>query len=549
MGRSTLFADLARIVRIARYCDEGNISTVEVLERLRTQHLGAASRRVGRREWLVSMGRAAAVGAVASIAAPVCHAAALPRIRQNLNVGIVGAGLAGLTCADQLNGAGIHAALYDADVRTGGRCFSLRGFFPGQVAERGGEFIDNLHKTMLGYARRFDLPIEDVSKLPGEVFYVFNGQHWPESVVVDQFREFIGAMHIDLRRLSRRVTADAHTDIDVQLDNTSLLAYLEGQNGASMVAGPIVKEAIIQAYIAEYGLAPAQQSCLNFLLFIHADRRSKFTPFGVFSDERWHVLDGNDRIVEGLTNDLASQIQFGMQLVRVGRTPAGAIELTFKSGSQTLVRTHDAAVLAIPFTVLRDVELDASLALPLAKRNAIDFLGYGTNAKMMVGFTGRPWVGLGSTGASYSDLLHHQTTWETNPARAGSNQAILTDYSGAERGATLNPLAAQSEAELFLSDLDIVYPGAAGAATRIGGQLVVHLEHWPSNPFTQGSYTCYLPGQFTTIAGIEGQPVNNLYFAGEHTNSFYEFQGFMEGAALSGIQAATDILKAIRKAA
>jgi monoamine oxidase len=37
--------------------------------------------------------------------------------------------------------------------------------------------------------------------------------------------------------------------------------------------------------------------------------------------------------------------------------------------------------------------------------------------------------------------------------------------------------------------------------------------------------------------------VRNLYFAGEHANSFYDFQGFMEGAALSGIDAATAILR------
>ena len=37
-----------------------------------------------------------------------------------------------------------------------------------------------------------------------------------------------------------------------------------------------------------------------------------------------------------------------------------------------------------------------------------------------------------------------------------------------------------------------------------------------------------------------------LYFAGEHANSFYEAQGFMEGAALSGLKAATDILRALK---
>ena len=57
----------------------------------------------------------------------------------------------------------------------------------------------------------------------------------------------------------------------------------------------------------------------------------------------------------------------------------------------------------------------------------------------------------------------------------------------------------------------------------------------------------YLPGQFTTIAGLEGLPAGSLYFAGEHANSFYEFQGFLEGAALSGIAAAAAILKPAKR--
>jgi monoamine oxidase len=77
--------------------------------------------------------------------------------------------------------------------------------------------------------------------------------------------------------------------------------------------------------------------------------------------------------------------------------------------------------------------------------------------------------------------------------------------------------------------------------------VVAHLEHWPSNPLTRGSYTCYRPGQFTTIAGLEGLPAGNLYFAGEHADSFYEWQGFMEGAALSGIAAGAAILRVSRK--
>jgi monoamine oxidase len=455
----------------------------------------------------------------------------------NLNVGIVGAGLAGLACGYELKKKGVAATVYEAATRAGGRCWSLRGLFPGQVAERGGEFLDNLHKTMLGYTQEFGLALEDVEKLPGEVFYYFDGRHYPESAVVEEYRALVAAMRDDLRTLGEP-TADSHTDADVGLDRTSLLEYLETRQ-----AGPLIKAAVIASYIAEYGLAPEEQSCLNYLLFIHADRRSKFRPFGVFSDERYHVIGGNEQIPQGLAARLGGQMQYGLELVRVRKTAAGSIELTFKSGSRTVVRTHDAVVLTIPFPVLRRVELDASLGLPAWKRLAIDQLGYGTNSKMMVGFSSRPWVALGSNGTSYSDLPNHQTTWETNPAAATPQRAILTDYSGAQRGATLDPRQAQSEAARFLSDLDLVYPGAFQSATRDSrGRFVVHLEGWPRNPLSLGSYTCYRPGQFTTIAGNEGKPVGNLFFAGEHANSFYEWQGFMEGAALSGIAAAQQIL-------
>jgi monoamine oxidase len=547
MSHSPLFAEIARALRIARFCNHHRLSTAEGLARVREAEVEQAVVRRSRREWLRNVARTGAAGAAALAVAPVHRVLAGAPRPPSIDVGIVGAGLAGLACADALASRGVAATLYDASTRAGGRCWSLRGLFPGQVAERGGEFIDNLHKTMLGYARRFKLAVEDVAKPPGEVLYYFGGQQVPESVVVDEFRGFVQAMRFDLRRLSGEVTAFAHTETDVELDRTNLLAYLEGSNGARLPAGRIAKAAIAEAYVAEYGLEPDEQSCLNLLFFIHADRRSKFTPFGVFSDERYHVVDGNDRIVEGLTQSLPRPVQYGATLVAVGRTSSGAIQLTFDTNGGVLSRAHDAVVVAIPFTTLRGVDLHANLDLLPEKRAAIDRLGYGTNAKMMIGFDGRPWLPHGSNGSSYSDLANHQTTWETNPTRATATRSVLTDYSGGQRGAALDTTAVQLEADLFLSDLDRIFPGAHASARRVQGDVVAHLEHWPSNILTRGSYTCYLPGQFTSIAGLEGLPAHNLFFAGEHANSFYEWQGFMEGAALSGIAAAAAILQAARR--
>ena len=472
---------------------------------------------------------------------------AKPPPPSSLRVGIVGAGMAGLACADGLRRAGILATVHEANARPGGRVFSLGGAFsgpvsfPGQVVERGGEFIDNGHKTMLAYAQEFNLAKEDVQKVPGEVFYYFGGQRYPESTVVDEYRAFVAAMRSDLRALSVAPSADLHTPVDRQYDLMDLVTYLETRG-----AGPVIKAAIIAAYESEYGLAAHQQSCLNFLFFVRANRRSRFEPFGV-SDERYHLVGGNQQIPCALAARMPGQLRYGERLEAARKTSAGAVELTFRRGNTVVTRTYDAVVFAVPFTVLRGVALDASLGLPAWKMLAIQQLGHGTNAKMMVGFKGPVWGEHGCNGASYSDLAHHQATWETNPSGATAQDAILTDYASGARGASLDPNNVARESERFVVALERVIPGTAAAAKRgADGHILAHLEAWPSNPHACGSYTAYKPGQFTTICGNEGKPVGNLYFAGEHANSFYGWQGFMEGAALSGKHTAAAILEAVK---
>jgi hypothetical protein len=80
---------------------------------------------------------------------------------------------------------------------------------------------------------------------------------------------------------------------------------------------------------------------------------------------------------------------------------------------------------------------------------------------------------------------------ETNPIAASASRGVLTDYSSGDRGARLSPAQVQIEALRFLTDLDLVFPGAFSAATQIKNRFIAHLEAWPSNPLSMGSYTCY----------------------------------------------------------
>jgi monoamine oxidase len=542
MGRSEAFRTLRRVIQVALHSRHTTVPARETVERA-VEFRRASASGYDRRRFLTGAAGGVASAAFAPLALPIPPVGAAPR-KPSGQVAVVGAGLAGLSCADTLAAREIAATLFEASSRVGGRCFSLPGLFPGQVAERGGEFIDTSHTAMRGYANALGLTLEDVAKGPGKVFYFVNGQHHDEAEVVEEFRAFVPAMREDLRRLGQP-TADSFTDDDRELDFTSLAEFLDTRG-----AGPLIRAVVDVAYTTEYGLEISQQSCINFLLFIHADRRSKFHPFGVFSDERFHVVEGNQAIADGLAGRVPGEIRFGHTLVAAGRQSDGRIRLIFTVGGTTVESAWDAVVLAIPFSTLRDVALEASLGLPPAKRQAIDDLTYGTNSKMMIGFDGRPWLTLhGGDGSSFSDLTNHQNTWETNPTRASAKSAILTDYSGGARGASLDPTQTEAEALLFLADLEKVYPGAGAFVPRTpAGQPVrAHLENWSLNPLVQGSYTCNQPGYFTTIAGHEAQPVGNVFFAGEHTSSFYEQQGFMEGAVLSGQRAAREVYQLLRK--
>lgn len=395
---------------------------------------------------------------------------------------------------------------------------------------------------MLGYARSFGLELENSTQFPGTAYYNFGGRMYSEAQVAEEYRAFAASIRVDLETLSYP-TADKFTESDALFDFMSLDDYLILHG-----AGELLRNVISSAYLSEYGASIEDLSAISFLRFIYGDKRTKLAPLGVFGNENFRVVDGNDRIATGLASKLPTPVKLGHRLLAVKRLANRKLRLTFDVAGRTLQSDHEAVVMTLPFSVLRDVEIDASVQMPAWKRLAINSAGMGDHSKLMVGFKQPYWYTQhGRNGTGYSDSATMQSTWEANPSKSSNSHAVLAGYAGGVQSRSLKLSSVQSDARSFLSYLESVLPGANDAAqSNARGELLAYTENWSGNPLSKGSHTCNRPGYFTTIAHNEAKAVGNLLFAGEHTSSFYEWQGFMEGAALSGLRAASEVYSLAR---
>jgi monoamine oxidase len=129
--------------------------------------------------------RAFLTALTATAVAPATNVAFAPFAAPRRRVVIVGAGLAGLSCAYELQKYGLDVVVLEGQGRAGGRVQTLReGLYPGLTAETGATRIPDTHHYTLSYVREFGLTLEpfhsgdlaDVLHLRGRNYAAGHGQ-------------------------------------------------------------------------------------------------------------------------------------------------------------------------------------------------------------------------------------------------------------------------------------------------------------------------------------------------------------------------------------
>jgi monoamine oxidase len=476
-------------------------------------------------------------------------------VPQSPRIAIVGGGIAGLNAALTLQDAGIGSTVYEASSRVGGRMHSdTTSWLNGQTTEHCGELIDTKHKTILGLASRFKLSTVDlVGAEPvhsTETDFFFGAYYTPAQENAD-FNPVWNNVKKDLTSAPFPTLYNSFTPAGQALDNMSLFDWIESRvpGGHTSKMGQLLDV----AYNIEYGNVTTEQSSLNMVYLLGFQPiPGNFRIFGA-SDERYHIAGGNEQLPRAIAAALpAGSVQLNTALTGIVHNADNSYTLTLKNSAGSFTKTFDRVIVAIPFSVLRNI-LSSDAAFRAAgfdtlKQTAIQQLGYGKNAKLQLQFNTRYWNSSGpwgiGNGATYSDT-GYQNTWEATRAQDGAT-GILVDYTGGGvplasfTGDPTDPKVVTKFAQTFLSQIEPIFPGITN---QWNGRATLDVPL--ANPFLLGSYSYWKVGQYTAFSGYEGarQPdihTGKCHFAGEHCST--NFQGFMEGGAEEGARAANEIL-------
>ena len=445
--------------------------------------------------------------------------------------------------------------MYEAANRIGGRTFSVTDFFAdGQVAEHGGEFISTEHTATRNLARRLGLRLEviDGGELPdGEEIYRIDDDFYTYAEASADWLIASKAFKDELHAAPWPQNFDSFTPRGRQLDRLSVPEWFDPAHPRS---NPILAEfgpdsrfaKLLQTnVISEYGGNAEAQPALNLLYLLAWNPRNSLSPLPG-TDELYHVRGGNEQLAQRMAAELSpGSIRTGRPLTAITGEAGGPYRCHFATGAPAVA---DHLVLALPFRMLREVEMDSRIwqALRTEKQFAINAMPIGTNAKLQIQGNTRPWAGvinvdgqqIQANGVAYSDPGGFQVVWDGSVA-SPSRRGVLVDYTGGTKGTQLKGpgafgVASDADVAAFLAAIEPVFPGTTAA---YNGRALK--SSWVDSPWHHGAYSHWGIGHYTGFSGAEGLQEGAIHFCGEHTS--VDYQGFIEGAVRSGERVAREI--------
>jgi monoamine oxidase len=462
---------------------------------------------------------------------------------------VVGAGLAGLSAARELQRAGRSVLVLEARDRVGGRVLNHH-LDDGTVVEAGGQFVGPTQQHILGLAA--DLAVSThptynkgaaILELGGKLLRYRTVPRVSPVSLADAAR-----LTFALERLARRVPPavpwQARDAADMDARTLADWARRNAMTGLGRAQVELFCEGVLAC-------EPGEVSLLHVAFYLRsaggfrqlteisrAAQQDRFVGGSQLVAQRLAArLDGSEAAAPAGAAKAETAVSAGLDsaVVRLA-VPVRRIE-----HSASRVRVHAdglqvaarRAVIAIPPALAGRVGYDPPL--PGDRDQLTQAAPMGSVIKCLAVYDEPFWRADGLTGQATGNGPGVRVAFDNCPP-GGSPGILLGFVVGAEARRLARAEPAQRRAAVLASLARYFGP-------RAGRPLDYVEQDWTAEEWTRGCYGAHFPpGTWTQFGPALRRPVGRLHWAGTETAT--RWSGYMDGAVQSGLRAAAEVLAA-----
>ena len=420
-------------------------------------------------------------------------------LEKNGTVLILGAGLSGLSAAYYLHQKGIEVTLLEARNRISGRVFThFADLASGLYTELGAEWIGASHKTLLALCHELELKLIDHTFQNN--FSLQNKYETHDTLPED------AAWEQKLQTLLNGFTRLPEKELR-NLDKLSWWRYLVNQG--------IPDKALERRELSDStDFGETIRSVSAFAAF------SEYAESSANNEMDFKVEGGNALIAKALADKIGlDKIQLGKKAIKVSQT-GKEVTVFCEDGTR-----YTASRLICTLPAFAASRLNWNPTLPAEKAEALQQLQYGRIMKTSVLFSERFWQdeAFGVTTDSLAHFIYHNSQHQPGP------KGLLTAYTTGDKAFVFSKLNPEQKIREVCQALQPAFGDTERFAEKVTGY------YWGEDVFSMGAYAVYNTGQWYGIRAALGKPFQKVVFTGEH---LAEWQGFMEGAVQTGLDAA-----------
>ena len=443
---------------------------------------------------------------------------------------VIGAGLAGLSSAYELDKAGYNVILVEARSRPGGRVSTYRDQFSDNLySEMGAEYVDSTDKHVQDYCRKFNLKILPAKQYDG-VNVRGNKLSMDRIVSGDVTLPYTGTENGMLfgqevkyiQKWINLVNRKGINSSEVQaLDKISVEDILK-EGGAPQD----IIELYTYANATESTTTPSKISALAMIL-----SNIKTTGFSENTVEG-RIFGGNDQLPKILAEKLGKKINYNTPLYQLNYDSDGVTATVKDKGKLTNISAKK-CVIALPASVLKNIDVNPGFSKEKIK--CINEQAYGHAMKIAMQYKKRFWDNTNSIGQRvFTDTplrrIYHFSIDQPGP------RGILLSFTSGEDAIKLGKLSDDKRNEIAKNTCSKIWQ----EAPQYWERGVV--KYWNEDPWAKASYSFSGVDQ-KDFREVLARPEGPVYFAGEHTAIQ---RASMNGAIESGLRVTDEIKEAMR---